>query len=63
MDPLVKKGGMPEIEMMALVKKVVDGAMGREGAQDDAEEAQGGTQAQGQTIGGGSHAGALINGP
>jgi hypothetical protein len=44
-DPLIKKGGAPEIEMIALVKKVVDGAVGRESAQDDPEEAQQGSQA------------------
>jgi hypothetical protein len=62
MDPLIKKGGMPETEMILVVKKVVDGAMGREGAQDDAEEAKQGSQAQSQTIRGGSHAGALLEG-
>jgi hypothetical protein len=62
-EPLIKKGGMPEIEMILAGQKIVDGAMGRERAKDDTEQAKQGSQAQGQAIGSGSHARALINGP
>ena len=60
MDPLIKKGGVSNIEMALSGQKVVDGAVGREGAQNDAEEAKQGSQTQSQAIRDGSHAGTLI---
>jgi hypothetical protein len=56
MDPLVKKSGMPEIKMILPVKKIVDRTVGREGAEDDAKQAEKGPKAQRETIGMGCHA-------
>ncbi len=46
-EPLVEKGGVPEIEMVLPVKKIVDRAVGGEGAEDDAEEAEEGARGAG----------------
>ncbi len=62
MDGLLEEGGLPEIEVVLAGEEVVDGAVGGEGAEDDVEEAEQGTESLGQTIGCGDHGGVTLRG-
>jgi hypothetical protein len=66
MDPLIKKGGMPEIEMalfLEIIVKELISLVGGQRSQNDGKQGKQGPEAQSQTIRGGSHArGALLEG-